>query len=329
MSDLRPAAESSLIDRMNISQPDIERRLKYVAFAGDDAKRVASLADVILPAVDELTASFFDFLAPFDEAAGIVKNRATAETARRSKAEHLRAMVKGEYGVPYVEERLRLGMLYAKAGLDPRVFMGAFHHLMHEIGSRVMTRHRDAPSEGFERFSSLKKLGFFDIGLIVDVIIFERERTIRLQQDAIRELSTPVLQVRDRLLILPIIGVIDTQRARQLTEGLLRAIRTYRAKVAVLDITGVPIVDSKVANHLVQTVMAARLMGAVTIVTGLSAEVAQALVTLGADLGKLNTVGDLQGGLEEAERLLGYKVLRSQTDTPAPAERHDVAQRTK
>ncbi|MBI3494096.1 MAG: STAS domain-containing protein [Acidobacteria bacterium] len=137
----------------------------------------------------------------------------------------------------------------------------------------------------------------------------ERERVIREQQEAIRELSTPVLPVRERLLILPIIGVIDPLRARQLTEQLLRGIRLNRAKVVVMDITGVPTIDTKVANHLVQTVEAARLLGATVIVTGLSSEIAQTLVNIGVDLGKMNTVGDLQGGIEEAERLLGYKVV--------------------
>ena len=136
----------------------------------------------------------------------------------------------------------------------------------------------------------------------------ERERVIRQQQEAIRELSTPVLQVRERLLILPIIGVLDSQRARQLTEQLLRGIRANRAKVVVIDITGVPTIDSTVANHLVQTVDASRLMGASVIITGLSPEIAQTLVTLGVELGKVNAVGDLQGGIEEAERILGYQV---------------------
>jgi rsbT co-antagonist protein RsbR len=137
----------------------------------------------------------------------------------------------------------------------------------------------------------------------------ERERVIRQQQEAIRELSTPVLQVRERLLILPIIGVLDAQRARQLTEQLLRGIRANRAKVVVVDITGVPTIDQTVANHLVKTVEASRLMGASVIITGLSAEIAQTLVTIGVDLSKMNAVGDLQGGIEEAERLLGYKVI--------------------
>ncbi|MBF4997129.1 anti-anti-sigma factor [Nocardia sp. 852002-20019_SCH5090214] len=138
----------------------------------------------------------------------------------------------------------------------------------------------------------------------------ERERVIRQQQEAIRELSTPVLQVREQLLILPIIGVLDSQRARQLTEQLLRAIRANRAKVVVIDITGVPMIDSTVANHLVQTVDASNLMGANVIITGLSSEIALALVTIGLDLTKMNAVGDLQGGIEEAERLLGYEISR-------------------
>jgi rsbT co-antagonist protein RsbR len=148
----------------------------------------------------------------------------------------------------------------------------------------------------------------------------ERERVIRQQQEAIRELSTPVLQVRERLLILPIIGVIDSQRAKQLTEQLLRGIRNNRAKVVVVDITGVPTIDSTVANHVVQTVEASRLMGASVIITGLSSEIAQTLVTIGVDLSKLNAVGDLQGGIEEAERLLGYKVMEAE-ESPATEQR--------
>jgi rsbT co-antagonist protein RsbR len=138
----------------------------------------------------------------------------------------------------------------------------------------------------------------------------ERERVIRQQQDAIRELSTPVLPVRERLLILPIIGRLDRERARQLTVQLLGGIRTHRAKVVVVDITGVPDVDESVADNLVRTVDASRLMGASVIITGLSPEIAQTLVTIGVDLSKMNTIGDLQGGLEEAERLLGYSVSR-------------------
>src|SRR5688500_14377909 len=163
---------------------------------------------------------------------------------------------------------------------------------------RLLNRILDAYEPAANRIANTVAVGF----------VQERKRIIREQQEAIRELSTPVLQVRERLLILPIIGVMDPQRARQLTEQLLRGIRANRARVVVIDITGVPTIDSTVANHLVQTVDASRLMGASVIITGLSPEIAQTLVTLGVDLSKVNAVGDLQGGIEEAERLLGYQV---------------------
>ena len=136
----------------------------------------------------------------------------------------------------------------------------------------------------------------------------------RRAEQVILELSTPVLQLRDGLLMLPIIGVIDSLRARQITEQLLRSIRDTRSKVAVVDITGVPAVDSKVANHLLQTAEAARLMGATMLLTGLSPEVAQSLVSIGVDLSRLITAGDLQGGIAEADRLLGFRVARLHDD---------------
>src|SRR6266481_5937862 len=173
---------------------------------------------------------------------------------------------------------------------------------------KKLNRILDAYEPAANRIANTVAVGF----------VQERERVIRQQQEAIRELSTPVLPVRERLLILPIIGIIDPQRARQLTEQLLRGIRVNRAKVVVIDITGVPAMDASVANHLVQTVEASRLLGATVIVTGLSAEIAQTLVNIGVDLGKMNTVGDMQGGIEEAERLLGYKVL----PIPEPSNNH-------
>lgn len=118
-----------------------------------------------------------------------------------------------------------------------------------------------------------------------------------------------MLRIRDRLLLLPIIGLIDSDRARQLTEQMLGAIREFRAGVVVMDITGVAAVDSKVANHLIQTVAAARLLGTTVVVTGVSPAIAQTIVTVGVDLSRIQTVGDLQGGLDLADRLLADRVI--------------------
>jgi rsbT co-antagonist protein RsbR len=290
---------------------DIERRLEFVNLGPDDRARIAEIKADVLDHLDEHVEAFFGHLAKFEEARGLTGRPELIGEAKRLKREHLIAMVAGEYGREYIDQRFRLGQLYSRAALEVSIFMGAFHSLMTSIGRRIMSRYPKDSLAGFEHFTSLKKVAFFDIAIIVDAMMADREQTIRQQQDAIRELSTPTLQIRDRLLILPIIGLLDTQRAKQLTDSLLHAVRAHRARVVVMDITGVATVDSKVANHLIQTVEAAALMGASVIVTGVSAEVAQSLVTLGIDLGRITTLGDLQGGLEEAERILGYVVTQA------------------
>jgi rsbT co-antagonist protein RsbR len=301
----------SLVQDLQLTDVEIRRRLRIIGFEPEDRDRVMALKDLIARNARTYTDLFFDYLASRDEVSSLMNRPETLETARRLKNEHLKAMVLGEYGPAYVEERIKLGLLYAGAGLAPAVFLGAYNHLLRNIGSGVMEQHGKNALEGFGNFMSLMKIAFFDVGLIVDVIVFERERTIRRQEEAIRELSTPAMPVRDGLLILPIIGAIDTQRARQLTEHLLDAIRAHRAKVVVVDITGVPYMDATVANQLAQTVVAARLTGARMIVSGLTARVSETLLTLGLDVSTLDTFGDLRGAIEEAERVLGYTIVKS------------------
>jgi rsbT co-antagonist protein RsbR len=298
-----------LMQEMALNDAAIERRKQIVGFEASDVGRIAVLRDLVMAHNEEYVTAFLDHLSGLVEPRSPLKRGPVLERVRELKREHLKAMVQGEYGNGYVEERMELGLLYAKSGLDVRVFLGAYNQLLEHVGNAVKLKFERTPVEGFESFLSFKKIAFFDMGIIVDILGFERERIIRQQQEAIRELSTPVLQIRERLLLLPIIGVIDTQRARLITESLLHSIRANRAKVVVMDVTGVAIIDSSVANHLLQTVTAARLMGAFVIVSGLSSEVAQSLVALGIELSKLNTVGDLQGGLEEAERILGYRMI--------------------
>lgn len=129
------------------------------------------------------------------------------------------------------------------------------------------------------------------------------EKVIKDQVEAAK-LSTPVLQVRKGLLAIPIVGRLDGYRTRRLTEQMLKCIREARAKAVVLDITGVPVVDSDVANHLIQTVQAARLLGASVIITGVSPANAQTLVRIGVDLNRLKTTSSLQSGIEECGKLL-------------------------
>ena len=133
----------------------------------------------------------------------------------------------------------------------------------------------------------------------------EQEQLVQRQRDEILELSTPVIQVWDKVLVLPVIGTLDSLRASRLTESLLERISADQAEVVILDISGVPAIDTDVAQHLLKTVEAARLMGAMSVLSGVRPETAQAIVHLGIELGTLRSRNSLRDALQLALRLVG------------------------
>lgn len=127
---------------------------------------------------------------------------------------------------------------------------------------------------------------------------------IARQTMAIRDLSTPVIEVSRGVLVLPIIGVIDVERGEQIVERLLASITAKAAKVAILDVTGVPTINAEVAAHIRRTVGAARLLGTTTILTGIGPKSAQAMVELGVELGEVLAERSLEAGLRRAVALM-------------------------
>ena len=129
---------------------------------------------------------------------------------------------------------------------------------------------------------------------------------------AVQELSTPIIPLYRGILVLPLVGQIDSSRAQDVTEQLLEAIAREQADIVLIDVTGISTLDTNVANHLMQTARAASLLGSQVILVGISAEIAQTLVTLNIDLGGLITLSDLQSGVEHALAQLGLAILPSE-----------------
>lgn len=150
----------------------------------------------------------------------------------------------------------------------------------------------------------------------LSIITFEtfikgREEVILRQRDEITEVSTPVIRVWEGILALPIIGTLDSARTQVVMENLLNEIVNTGSGIAILDISGVPAVDSLVAQHLIKTVSATRLMGAECIISGIRPEIAQTIVHLGIDLSDIITKASLASALKHALKLLNLKINRN------------------
>jgi anti-anti-sigma factor len=163
------------------------------------------------------------------------------------------------------------------------------------------------PREIAEATRALEDLAHQSARAIIDAYhqdVIERLREASATQErlreAIQELSIPIIPLYNGVLVVPLVGRVDSGRAQALTEALLEAIAREQAEIVLLDITGVAVVDTNVANHLMQTSRAASLLGSQVVLVGISAEVAQTLVLLGLDLGQLVTLSNLQSGIEYA-----------------------------
>jgi len=148
------------------------------------------------------------------------------------------------------------------------------------------------------------KLGLFTFETYVKV----REEMIKEQQKSISELSAPVIKVWDKIIMVPLIGMLDSARTQLVMERLLEALENTQSRVCILDISGIPLVDTAVARHLIRTVSAAKLMGAECIVTGISSRIAQTITQLGINLSGLITKSSLSDGLKVAFDIAGHKV---------------------
>jgi rsbT co-antagonist protein RsbR len=172
---------------------------------------------------------------------------------------------------------------------------------------------------------ALDKLGSF----IFVSTIKNRERVIRQQQQDMLELSTPVVQIWDRIICLPLIGTLDSRRTQLMMERLLERIVKTRAEIAILDITGVPTVDTQVANYLIKTVTAVRLLGSTCIITGVGPAIAQTIVHLGIDLTGIITRNQLSDGIRLAFELTRQRVvpLNAYAENEASAEKGESDER--
>lgn len=210
----------------------------------------------------------------------------------------------------YVARRRRLGEMHAQIQLPLDSYLTAVNKSL-TILTRSMRESKMSAGKASSMKSAVTKLLNLDNTIIVGTFMAMTQQKIAEQTEAIMQMSTPVAAIWEGILLLPIVGIIDSARANEIMNSILSKILETQAKVIILDISGVAVVDTAVANHLIKITKASKLMGCDCTITGMSPAVAQTIVELGIDTQNVTTTANLKDSLRMAFEEVGVQIVRS------------------
>lgn len=301
---------------LKLDEAEVQSRRAFFELSEDDLQRLAGLRSFAEKYTDAIVDEFYELLLSHPETKKFFPDDATVRRVKRSQREYFLGLFSGTCDLAYVEDRLRVGIVHERIGLSTKWYLGAYRRYMQLITEHLFEHLRE-PAKVRPAVASIQKIVYFDIALACDTYVAAKIDAIERHQAAIRELSTPVIRVHDRILLLPLIGTIDSHRANQVMDSVLSKVSEAQAKCIIIDIAGVPVVDTKVADSLVKTTAAVRLLGAQTILTGITAQVARTIIQLGVDISTMHTLSRLAEGIELALSLVG-KSIQPATRRAAP-----------
>ena len=305
---MKQAQQPNYMDILKLDDEELKRRLAFFELTDEDFKRLIALKPFAERCTNDITEGLYELIMNQPESRSFFPDQATLARVKKLQNSYFLGLFSGTYDLNYVRDRLRVGTAHERIGMPPKLYLGAYRRYLALIHTRLQDHFKGNDAEAAKALSTIRKIIFFDMALAIDTYIAAYLETMTRHQAAIRELSTPVIKVHDRILLLPIVGTVDTQRAHQIMETVLVQIVEQQAKVMILDIAGVPVVDTKVADHILKTTAAVQLLGAQTILTGISASVARTVVQLGVEITRMHTRAKLSEGIELALSIVGKKI---------------------
>jgi rsbT co-antagonist protein RsbR len=286
-----------------------EQRKEFVDFTDEDAQLLQELSPIAEAYADEVVEGLYRQFLRFEETRAFFPDAATLNRVKALQKEYFLGLTCGDYGEAYLMNRLHVGRIHQRIGLSPRWYMGAYSLYRELVFPHVLAAFGADMAKAQHVLSALLKIIALDTELAITTYMAASEEIISRQTQEILEVSTPVVQVWEGVIVAPLIGMLDTQRAQQFMERLLERVVETRSTTALIDITGVPAVDTRTAQHLVETITAVRLLGAQVVLTGVRPAIAQTLVHLGVDLSNVVTRPSLQAGLRLALDTMDVQVV--------------------
>jgi rsbT co-antagonist protein RsbR len=293
---------------VEVTMSEWNRRKEFVGFTDEDTQLLRELRPIAEAYANEVIEELYRKFLHFEETRSFFPDENTVNRVKALQKEYFLGLTRGDYGEEYLQNRLQIGRIHNRIGLEPRWYVGAYSTYFQLVVPRVLSAFSSDASKAQRVLLALVKIMMLDKELATTAYIIAREEVIARQSREILEIATPVVQVWDGILVAPLIGTLDSQRTQQLMELLLQRIVDTGSQIAIIDITGVPTVDTRTAQHIIETISAVRLLGSEVVLTGVRPPTAQTLAHLAIDLSNVATRSSLAAGLRYAMDILNLQV---------------------
>jgi rsbT co-antagonist protein RsbR len=280
--------------------------LELYGISEDDIRRIRSFGDIIVPQLDEFVRLFYDWLKKQPEFDEFFPDQETLAYVQKMSRGYWEEFFRHELDDDYLEKRHKIGETHARIGLPLTIYFAAMN-----MSLKLITEDLYDDSLPLEDYllavQAATKLVHLDTGLVVQTYSLITSEAIAAQSRSLMEMSTPVTQIWQGVLFLPIVGIVDSKRAQEIMNTTLAKISQTQSRAFIMDISGVAVVDTAVANYLIKVTKATRLMGCECTISGVSPAIAQTMVELGIDVGRVKTTATMQDALVDAFQRLGLK----------------------
>ena len=285
---------------------------RFLNFTDTDVEFLKKLHPFAIEYADSFVDQLYEHLLKFPDTKRFLGDEKMLHRLKLAQKAYFMDLTSGEYEEEYYQSRIKVGIAHRRIGLPPRIYMSTYCYYMQLIIPRIYGNPAFDVETANGIFLALHKIINLDQELAISAYIHATDEVISRQTEEILEMSTPVIQIWDGVVAAPIIGMLDSGRTQQFMERLLETIVATNSPVALIDITGVPQIDTATAQHLIDTINAVKLLGSQVIITGVRPIIAQTLVHLGIDLSGITTRPTMASGLKVALDKLNINV----TDMP-------------
>lgn len=277
----------------------------------EDLERISTYGEHFNPRLESFIESFYEWLENLPEFGEFFVDDATLNHVKKQQIEYWKQFFRAEVDRAYFDYRELIGHTHAAIGLPVHSYSSGMNFCMDWLLSDMTKNLKGKAADRERTMASVAKLIHLDTAIVVQAYASRTNDVIAEQGKTLMEMSTPVTEIWQDVLMLPVVGIIDSKRAQDIMDAVLTTIARVKARNFILDISGVAVVDTAVANHLINITKATRLMGCEAVISGVSPAIAQTVVELGIDVGSVRTTSNMKDALSDAFNVLGIRVVEA------------------